>query len=86
MTELVRSARLMPIVTACYGSQPIGRSFFFELACFSSGQMRGGLNLEQFSVADLGSGFKKMGGQEGGNGVLVGGGRKRFRTSDPLLV
>jgi hypothetical protein len=39
MARLGIIARLMPIVTACYDTQPISRSFFFELACFSLGQM-----------------------------------------------
>jgi len=62
MAELVRNARLMPTVTACYGTRLIRRSFYFELACFSLGQMVGGPNLGQFPVRDPGPGFKRMGG------------------------
>ncbi len=61
MARLGIIARLMPIVTACYNTQPINRSFF-ELACFSSGQMVGGPNLEQFPVPDPGLGFQRIGG------------------------
>lgn len=46
MARLVGIARLMPIVTVCYDTQPIGRSFFFELACFSLGQMVRGVYLD----------------------------------------
>jgi hypothetical protein len=42
MAKLVIIARLMPIVTARYDTQPISRFFFFELACFSLGQTVGG--------------------------------------------
>jgi hypothetical protein len=62
MAKPVIIARLMPIVAACYDTQPISRSFFFELACFSLGQMVGGPNLGQFPVRDPSLGFQRMGG------------------------
>ncbi len=62
MARLGIIALLMPIVTACYDTQPISRSFFFELACFSLGQMVGGPTLEQFPEPDPGLGFQRIGG------------------------